>query len=138
MTLPDSLFAPLDWDGTTTIELPIPPSANRYWRHVTSGGRGLTLISSAGRNYQEAVRARCQLYRIRKIHGPVAVKVVWFREKKTGDLDNRLKPLLDALKHVAFGDDGLVRRIEAEMIDGDRRPRVAVVIAPYEFKGTAL
>ena len=43
--------------------------------------------------------------------------IVWYRDRRVGDIDNRIKPLLDALKDVAFGDDAQVQRLTMERID---------------------
>jgi Holliday junction resolvase RusA-like endonuclease len=57
------------------------------------------------------------------------VSVIWYRAKRQGDVDNRLKPLLDALKDVAFGDDASVARLAIERIDSPEvRPCMVVAI----------
>ena len=39
------------------LELPFPPSVNRYWRHVGMGGGVRVLLSREGRRYKAAVWA---------------------------------------------------------------------------------
>ena len=109
------------------LTLPCPPTANTYYRHV--GHR--VLISSEGRSYKRTVEARCWLAKVRPISGAVALEIHWYRPAKRGDVDNILKPLLDALKDHAFGDDATVARLVAERHDTDRKnPRVEVTISP--------
>lgn len=98
-------------DGALVLVLPVPGSANRQWR----AGRGRTYKSAAAREYEESAgwaMASCP-----KIPGEVSVDIVWFRERRVGDCDNKVKPLLDALKGVAFGDDAAVQRVCIERVD---------------------
>jgi Holliday junction resolvase RusA-like endonuclease len=97
LTWPDASWR---WasDGALVLTLPVPGSANRQWR----AGRGRTYKNKAAREYEEAAgwaMASCP-----KLSGEVAVDVAWYTPRKL-DLDNRAKPLLDALKGIAFGDD---------------------------------
>jgi len=110
------------------LSLPEPPSANRYWRRA---GTHLHRSSEADA-YIEEVKARVRLAGVRQIAGAVELRFVWYRRKRTGDLDNRVKVLQDALKHGAFADDGKVRRLVCEMSDDEPlRARVDVVILPF-------
>lgn len=104
-----------------TMTLPIPPSANRYWRSY--GGH--VVVSSEARDYKAAVRY--STLGVRPFDGLVAVNVTVFRERKAGDLDNYLKILLDALKGVLYDDDSAVVEIHAFREDDKSHPRVEVV-----------
>ena len=110
------------------LSLPEPPSSNRYWRRA-----GLHLHrSTEATRYIAEVKARVAFAGITQIRGAVEVRFVWYRKKRSGDLDNRVKVTLDALQHGAFGDDGKVRRLICEMSDDEpTRPRVEVVILPF-------
>lgn len=112
LTWPDASWRWAD-DGALVLTLPVPGSANRQWR----AGKGRTYKAKAAREYEAAAgwaMASCP-----RLEGEVAVEVTWFRARRTGDLDNKLKPLLDALKGVAFGDDARVRRLAIERVDSD-------------------
>ncbi len=110
------------------LSLPEPPSANRYYRRAGTH----THRSAEAVRYIEQVRLRVLVAGIRKVTGAVEVRFVWYRKKRVGDLDNRVKVTLDALQHGAFGDDGKVRRLICEMSDDEpTRPRVEVVILPF-------
>ena len=85
----------------TTITLPFPPSINHYWRRV--GAR--TLISRGGRAFREHAIAACP-------DAPnfgdarLAVHIVaMMPDRRRRDLDNLLKPLLDALEHAGVYDN---------------------------------
>lgn len=125
------------------LTLPVPPSGNRYWHLVRSrAGRTHHAHTAEARRYLAEVRNRCMIARVRPISGDVEVSVVWWRAKRTGDLDNRLKVLLDSLGGHAYADDAKVRRITAEMRDDDPcGARVEVVIVPFgeiERRGVGL
>jgi crossover junction endodeoxyribonuclease RusA len=96
------------------LSLPEPPSANRYWRVF----RGRAVKSAEARAYVDIVKYHAAMQRVKApISGDVILTVVWRRQRRAGDLDNRLKCLLDALKGIAFADDKQVKRIVAERFD---------------------
>lgn len=101
------------------LTLPIPPTVNHYWRMV---GRRI-ILSKAGRLYKERTHYLALAQGARPIHAPqeVQITIVWYRESKRGDLDNRLKPLLDALQGAAYQNDSQVARIE--MVRDDSCPK---------------
>jgi crossover junction endodeoxyribonuclease RusA len=95
------------------LDLPYPPTANTYYRHV--GFR--TLISRAGREYRRRVQAACAAGGIRPLAGPLAVCLdVHPPDGRRRDVDNIQKPLLDALQHAgAYGDDSQVKDLHTVM-----------------------
>jgi Holliday junction resolvase RusA-like endonuclease len=52
------------------------------------------------------------------IHDPIAVEIRWSRKKRMGDLDNRLKVILDALSGRFWPDDKLIVELHAYRTDG--------------------
>lgn len=98
-----------------TIELPYPPSVNRYYRHV--GFR--TLISREGRAYRRLVCAILRRAGVRPMDGTLAVGLdVYPPDRRTRDADNVQKALLDALEHGrAFHDDSQVKKLLTIMRD---------------------
>ena len=96
------------------LTLPVPPSANRYWRHF--GTR--VVKSKEAKLYIEGVwqlGTRHRKYRVEG--GEVAVRVVWHRKRRSGDLDNRIKVFLDALAGIAYANDSQIAYQESERID---------------------
>jgi crossover junction endodeoxyribonuclease RusA len=111
------------------LELPEPPSANRYYRRA-----GTHLHRSAEANaYRERVLAE-YIRTAKRMDATfpkpleVAVTYRWFRSAKRGDLDNRLKIIGDSLNGLAWDDDSQVVRITAERYDDKQRPRLEVVV----------
>lgn len=97
------------------IDLPYPPSANRYWRIF----RNRAVPSKDATAYKRAVRSRC--CSLRPVGGKIAVSVT-LRPKLTKagkaskviiDLDNCLKVALDALQGIAYHNDAQVVEIFA-------------------------
>ncbi len=49
--------------------------------------------------------------------GRLYVRIVWFHDGPAGDLDNIIKPILDALIAIAYPDDHLVAKCACEKVD---------------------
>lgn len=97
--------------GITRYDLPWPPSANTHWRAVVIGGRVRVLLSRAGRNYRTRVCGA--VLGIRPLHthgGRLAVHITLCPpDKRRIDIDNRVKPLLDAMTIAkVWGDDSQI------------------------------
>lgn len=98
------------------IELPFPPSGNRYYRKV--GHR--MLLSKSGRDYKIAVENVWKSNGCQLLAGAVWLSVVLTPpDKRRRDLDNFAgKALLDSLKGLAYLDDSQVERLHAEWARG--------------------
>jgi crossover junction endodeoxyribonuclease RusA len=114
-----------------TLDLPEPPSANRWWRNV----RGRMVTSAEARQYKADVlrlaveQTRRPLSRARiAAPTPVRVTLVWFRGRKAGDLDKRIGVLMDALQGVCFENDSQVVELHATRIDRPRDAGVRVTV----------
>jgi crossover junction endodeoxyribonuclease RusA len=111
------------------LTLPYPPSSNRYWRT----DRGVTHLTAEARAYKRdvsrtALEAGCHL----PLSGPVAVELRVYRPRRAGDLDNRIKLLLDSLQGVVLTNDSQITEIHAYRHDDKTRPRVEVVVTRGE------
>ena len=92
-----------------TLELPYPPSANRYYRHV--GFR--TLISREGRAYRRTVCSILRAAGVRPIDGALAVGIdLYPPDRRVRDADNAQKSLLDAMQHGGmYSDDSQIKKL---------------------------
>ncbi len=108
-----------DFEKTQPIvlTLPEPPSSNRMWRR----GKTHTYVSEEARAYKEAVSMLASRYRNEKEcafpSGDLSITVLWHRSAKRGDLDNRIKVLLDALGGTIFRNDRQIAEIQARRVD---------------------
>lgn len=92
-------------EKTVTISLPFPPSANTYYRR----GRFATYLAPSGRRYKENVAE------VISTHYPELSSALGGRlsvflaisasSKRRWDLDNRVKPVLDALQDAGVFED---------------------------------
>ncbi len=96
---------------TQYFTLPEPPSANRYWRIW----RGRAVMSAEARAYKAGAADLAARGNFRPFPPGEAVSITldWYRSRKMGDLDNRIKVTLDALKGILFADDKQVVAIYA-------------------------
>lgn len=105
------------------ITLPYPPTGNLYWRIW----HGRPVTSPDARRYKQGVKLRALTEGLRKPLGcPVVASLTFYRPRKTGDLDNALKVILDALNGIAWEDDSQIVEIHARREDDKSRPRVEV------------
>lgn len=111
-------------NGHTIMVLPVPPSANRYWRNI----RGRMVVSVEAQNYKSLVHLACaQLNPIEKGRD-VAISFTFYRAQKSGDLDNRIKVILDAMNNVAYEDDKQIVEIHAKRADDKDNPRIVLEV----------
>lgn len=111
------------------IRLPYPPSANAYWRAAPR--RGL-VPSSKALKYKAAVAQLALENDALPLLGPVVVTVRVYRPRASGDLDNTLKVLFDALKFVAWMDDSQVVELHAQREEDPQKVGWVVVTASGE------
>jgi crossover junction endodeoxyribonuclease RusA len=114
---------------TMEFELPFPPSANHYWRHV--GAR--TLISRGGRAFRMTVCSILAARGVRPLSGALEVFIdLYPPDRRRRDVDNSQKALLDALTHGgAYHDDSQIVHLDTwkrSPIDGGK---VIVRIVPH-------
>lgn len=96
---------------STTFALPYPPTVNRYWRHPSTGKlAGRHLISEEGRRYRLDVQRAIIAQRVRAVAGRLAVHIVaHMPDRRTRDLDNITKAVLDGLTHAhIWVDDSVI------------------------------
>lgn len=102
--------------------LPVPPSANRYWRVANNR----IIVSPEASSYKQQVFL--QLRECDPLRGDVAVNFTVFRPLKRGDLDNFTKVMFDALKGLVWLDDSQVVEIHSFRDDDKQNPRVEFLV----------
>lgn len=109
---------------TIRLVLPIPPSANRYWRSV--GGR--VYVSAEATAYKEQVGWYCRERQIEPYASTVQIGIDVYRARKSGDLDNFLKVAIDSLRGFCYLDDNQIVEINATRHDDKYNPRIEVLV----------
>lgn len=131
--------SPLTWadarcEATGTgwlFVVPVVESANRVWR----AAKGRTYKSAKARGDAEA--AALKFGRIAPLTGPVVVRIVWVRQRKAGDLDNKAKASLDLLKGIAYGDDAAVVELHMVRVDDGSPARLEITVEPAQGRQEA-
>jgi crossover junction endodeoxyribonuclease RusA len=113
---------------TLTLTLPLPPSANNYWRSVTINGHVRVLVSREAREYVKRVAAHALFADAKPMAGPVKLSACVFRKQRRGDLLNFEKVLCDALEGVAYVNDSQIIEAHFYLRDDKHNPRVEVEV----------
>ncbi len=104
-----------------SVTLPLPPSVNEYWKPLPNG-RGLYLTKSA-KQFRTDVG---WLMKGKPTFGDaeLAVMIQWHMTDRRSDVDNRIKPVLDALEHAGTFDDDRqvvdIRAVKMHPVKGGR------------------
>lgn len=110
------------------LELPFPPSSNRYWRNF----RGQTVKSTEASEYQTRIKwiAKSKLgMDWRPLEGEVSLSIALYRPRRSGDLSNRIKILEDSLQGILYVNDSQVTELHAYRFEDKANPRAVVVVA---------
>lgn len=117
------------------VEIPATaPSANRLWR----GGNGRTYLSKDAVAFYNLVRACLSGRRAPESWKFYDVEIHISPTRRSGDVDNRIKPTLDALTHAGFWeDDKRVARVSADFSlpskDGGTVVIIRGAVSKYPF-----
>ena len=94
---------------TLLLELPFPPSVNRYYRHVVIGRRVATLLSAQGRAFKADVRAAWLCGKFDKLSGRLSMRIrLHCQTRRRYDCDNFGKAVADSLQGLAYDDDSQI------------------------------
>jgi Holliday junction resolvase RusA-like endonuclease len=83
--------------------------------------------SAEAREYREHVKTILQRSHVQPAIGEVELEMTFYRPCRRGDLDNRLKVLLDALEGCLYFNDEQIVRITAVRKDDKEHPRVEIM-----------
>lgn len=124
------------------IVLPLPPTANSYQPHTNRGGRCIRYHSAEAKTFIGEVKALVMRKKpSQTLTGPLKVLIgIVPKDNRRQDIDNRIKPLLDALqKAKVFADDSQIKELQVRMNpkDPDKQGYCVVLIDkianPEEF-----
>lgn len=105
--------------------LPYPPTANRYWR---TGRGGRPYVSAEAQEYKQTAGWLANAAGIDCLQGNIKITLKFYRPTKQGDLDNRIKVLLDSLNGIAWGDDKQIVEIHAYRYEAGKRDLARVEV----------
>jgi len=89
------------WECVVNVTLPLPPSINHYYKRKRNGGVYLSVDAIKFRIETQIICAS-----IKQIESSVIVHSIWHPiNKRSYDVDNRLKSLNDSLTHAGVWDD---------------------------------
>lgn len=71
----------------------------------------------------------CRQRGLLRSNGDVVLRMTWFRKAKRGDLDNRLKQVLDALQGQLYANDSQIVEIRFRRREDKADPRLEVECA---------
>ena len=109
------------------IDLPYPPSSNRYWRNF----RGRMVVSEEAQSYKKSVGLIANVAGLHPVDGELCVTLHIRRPAKRRDLDNHVKVLFDSLQGYAYNNDSQIRELHITMADDKRNPGVTVNVSQF-------
>lgn len=91
------------------LTLPLPNSANTHWRHA----KGFTYLSEKGKDYRQKVNDLVKCLNLPELQSRLEVTIwIYPKDKRKMDIDNRIKPLLDALQRAGvYADDEQIDKL---------------------------
>lgn len=142
--VPESDAVPAGAADELVLALPFPPSMNAYWAMTTNAqGQRILIVSQQGRKYARRVQSLvASRYRRPTIDYRIALLIeAWAPSEDYApggrwewDVDNRVKPLQDALaKARVIANDKLIR--DVRIVDRGILPPGRVLVRIRRFAG---
>ncbi len=123
-----------------TLKLPWAPTANLIWRNNRRTGR--TYLSPEYRAFLTNASADYLIQGSPKASSGTALQItirLFPPNRKYYDVDNRIKPVLDALTKIGFWtDDRFVRKVTAIACVPVEKGAVIVEVEPFENENDGL
>lgn len=131
------------------LEAPWPPSLNALWRTLLIGvcancrkhAHATLRPSSEYEDYATQLKLSLLEQEIKPIEGTPALVLTahFYRPRRTGDLDNMLKGMLDVMgKGRVYADDSQIVELHAYRHDDKARPRVELEVTELAAEQPAL
>jgi crossover junction endodeoxyribonuclease RusA len=112
------------------LELPYPPSVNHYW-----GQSGKNkFLGKKGKEFRIAVAEACLDARVVALEGRLSLHVsLCPPDRRQRDVDNVLKPLLDAMEHAGcYDNDNQIDELHIIRRDVQKGGSCVVLILPIK------
>jgi crossover junction endodeoxyribonuclease RusA len=95
-----------------SVQMPWPPSANRYWRKF----RGRMVVSGEARKYIDEISILALSWQVKTFRTRLSLRIIAYPpDKRVRDIDNILKIAIDSLQHAGiYENDGQIDRIYIE------------------------
>ncbi len=97
-----------------------PPTLNHLYATV----KGRRVASADGKAYKNTAGWQANAAGAKLLEGPVVVSLRVYRPRRSGDLDNTMKALLDSLRGICWKDDEQIIEIRAIRFEDPKNPRV--------------
>lgn len=124
----DALTSYSDVAAEVVIDLPYPPSVNKIWRHtaaITAQRVYLAPSYVAWKTEADALLMATRGWTKRRIIGPFEIEIDLCcpRKHPRGDLDNRIKAILDWLQRAGVvSNDKDCQRLLVQWVERDSAP----------------
>ena len=120
----------------TSLHLPYPPSVNHYWG--TSGKQ--RFIGKKGKEFRQAVAEVCLDLQLSTLDTRLSVHVaIWPPDNRKRDVDNILKPLLDAMEHAGvYENDSQIDELHIIRHHTLKGGACSVVLVPISQRNASL
>lgn len=111
----------------------IPPSANVVWRRNPNSNK--PFFSPSYKAFKDLVAWRCTGRKFPKEWKWASVELIFHMKTRSGDVDNRIKPTLDALTQAGFWeDDKCVAEVHARFGRIDKKGSVLIIVRECKEK----
>jgi len=120
----------------TSLHLPYPPSVNHYWGQ--SGKQ--RFIGKKGKEFRQAVAEVCLDLQVSTLDTRLSVHVaIWPPDNRKRDVDNILKPLLDAMEHAGvYENDSQIDELHIIRHPPMKGGACSVVLVPISQRNATL
>ena len=109
------------------IKLMLPVAPNLNHRYVNR----MFVLSTPWRKFKEDVAEICKTQKVKPLKGDLYMNIQWYRAKKQGDVDGKIKAVMDALQGFAYENDKQVGCLEISRHEDKENPRMEVRIAKW-------
>lgn len=109
------------------LKLPLPTTVNKSYLHAA----GRVILSPEARAYRDECRWRAlEQYHEHPMKGLLSVTIHFYA--KNGDVDGRIKQLLDALNTIVWEDDRQIKGLHVYQHDDKSWQHSEIAVMPFE------